>query len=868
MNTNTQKIFLLALAICTLASCGNKDNNPTSSSNSGTNKVSLETAIKNTENNYTVEFASTFGFSYNWEINSPDLYYYAPMFGGYVQLEEDKGFYHSYDFESTSDSIYDGILNVHGRTAFTSDREYLYSQKIMDILKKHLIDFEPAKEENVYFCRVRDLAYEFKNYFQSHSFSYCNYFELVVGEDGRLSKLIPYEVDSANGKVSIADISFKSFDLNTYEPYNLWSNEGRKIDLRIIDLKYGGMIDETQYKLLYENEVCSIEGVVASFDYNNSFYITEENNSTGNVGIQVTLDGTQELPKLNERVKVTGKVVQNRLVAKMENATYESLGKSDFYAFFDEEMIADSYGGGYYAAYIFSQTPIYADSVYSTYAYIESLPTSEVKENQSVVIPLVCPKMILDDGSYFTMQLLLPAKMPVDKKNEVILNLKQFGIYNKDNNEALELNLDRMILRFIFSTFSGYHLQLEYGSESSISKHLTPTEKVSKRLGLDNFPFPNAESYSCFSFGNSTGLYIESTYGLDKHSTTGVYYNVTSLETFLYEAQIHNMESIGFEFYKEIKDATGSRHQIYKFNDYYADILLSSALFDDKSCNFSLWLYKGEFVHKATAQEELANSLSYFDVDDFVQPDCVQDADVTFWKLPSYAGRTFDNNNLLHCVTLDSNEDCFQQLRDGYRSKGYQTLRQDGKLYTYVTRGATHYLFYKDVENSNEKIYIDMVTRSTDEYTFADHNLFKYRYEVLVYKSTEPLSAVYSENLDNFTTYMGEKYGDTSLKIELPKDTKIEEWPDAGNETNYTYISYGYLFGYNVFLYSSDLKGVFDTLTASLEKQGYTLSNTTAKGNVCYTKKTGNGLMEYSYIFVMKTDSYVRLIDSTGGIDF
>lgn len=867
MNKNIKKLFLLTITASTLLGCG-KENNNTSSSTGEINKVSLEAAIKNTEDNYIVEFNSAYGYSYNWAIYSPDLYYYAPMFGGYIQLDEDKDFYHSYDFITNSDSIYEGIINVHGRIAYTSERSYLYSQNLMDIIKNYLIDFERSIEENVYFCRVKDLAYELKNYFQSHSFSYCNYFELVVGDDGRLSKLIPYEVSSESGKTAIADISFEKFDLSNYNPYVSWSNEGRKIDLRLIDLKYGGMINDNDYKLLYEDEVCSVEGTVASFDYNNSFYITVEDSNTGNVGMQVTLNGSQELPKINQKIKVTGKVIQSNLVAKIEDATYELLGNSSYYAYFDEERIADTYGGGYYAANIFSQTPIYADSVYSTYAYIESLPTSEIKENISTTIPLVCPEMVLDDGSFFQMKLILPSKMPLLEKQKIIDDLKQYGVYDKDNNTALELSLDKMILRFVFSYLKGYSLQLEYGSESSISKHLTPTEKVSKRLELNNFPFPNVESYSCFSFGSSTGLYIETNYGLDDYKTQGIYYNVSSLNSDLYEAQIHNMEAIGFEFYKEIKDATGSRHIIYKYNDFYADILLSSALFEE-AYNFSMWLYKGEFVHKITAQEELVNSISYFDIDDFVQPDCIQDADVTFWRLPGYGGQQFTNGNLLHCITLDSNEECFQQLKDGYKNNGFKSLRtEDNKLYVYKTRGSNHYLYYKDIEGTNEKVFVDMVMYSTTDYTFADHSYFTYRYEVLVYKGEEPLSTVYSENLDNFTSYMSNQYGDTPFKIELPDETKIEEWPDAGVETNYAYITYGYFFGYNVFLYSSKLNEVYNSIVLSLEKQGYSLSFTTTKGNVCYVKKTGDELMSYAYIFVMKTSSYIRIIDSAGGVDF
>lgn len=42
-------------------------------------------------------------------------------------------------------------------------------------------------------CTVKDLAYDLKDYFQNRAFTYCNYFELELGTDGRLASFRSYE---------------------------------------------------------------------------------------------------------------------------------------------------------------------------------------------------------------------------------------------------------------------------------------------------------------------------------------------------------------------------------------------------------------------------------------------------------------------------------------------------------------------------------------------------------------------------------------------------------------------------------------------------------------------------------------------------
>lgn len=869
MNKTFKKIIPCALAVFTLMACG-KNDDPTSSGQTSYTpvKVTLKQAIKNTRQNYQLNFDVSLDFSFTYQIYSPDFYYYGPLEGGYIRIAEDNEYYHNYSAQSLEgiDDISRWSIDVNGRIARVEDQDLLFTIDFMDILDKYCDDFTKIGD-NIYGCYVTDFAYDCKDYFQSKSFVYCNYFELIVGDDGRLKEFIPCE-RTATDKGAIANISFHDFNLSTYEPYTIWSEAGRNINLRLIDLKYGANFTETSYQLLYENEECSIEGTVASYDYDNNIIMTVKDNNTGNVGVEVQLKDKDSLPAINEKIKVTGTIKQNRYVAKITDATYESLGKDDTYGYFDEDMIADTYGGGYYAANIFAFTPIYADSIYSTFAYVEAFPTNEVKENQRTIVTLICPKMISEDGDVYHMQLVLPASMSVTEKQEILDDLKQYGIYNKDDNTATELYLDRMIMRF--SSIYSYHIQLEYGSESVISKHLTPMEKVEKVVGLKNFPFPNVDTYSCFAFGNSTGFYIEENYGKEKSGTQGVYYNVSSLTYDLFDIFMNNIESYGFTFYNEIKDSVGERHKIYKFDEYYLDMTVYDALFEE-AYTVSFWIYKGELVQATTIKEKLASAVPFFNADDFIQPSCVLDSNITLWNLPEFAGNEFENG--ITCVSLDSNLECFADLKSGYSEKGYAIARtNDNKQYTYKTRGANHYVYYKEIPNSKDKIYVDMAMYSTNDYTFADHTLFTYRYEVLIYRAEAPLNTIYADDLSEFSNFIAETYGDTPFNIQLPEGVKIEQWKAPTDKETYAYISYGYFFEYNVFIYPStsgeSIPSLFNKIVNCLKEHGYVLGYTSTKGNECYNKKTGDSMLSYSYVFVMKTDSYVRLIEGTGGIDF
>ncbi len=861
-----KKILSLIFLFGTLFSCGQiETSNYISSSEDSTYIAkSLSEAIQNTQENYQMDIITDLNFSYIYQVISPNLYYYSPGSENYILLDEDPNYYHSYEkTKLNTENIFKFGMDVHGRAGKIENKNELYSVDFLDILKKYMDDFSKTNE-NTYMCTVKDLAYDLKNYFQNRSFTYCNYFEIELGTDGRLGYFRSYE-KSLNEMVLVGQVSFKLFNINTFEAYKLWDNDGRKINLRLVDLKLGSQKGLT-YHLFYENEICEVEGIVAGFDFNNNIIIATENDLTGYLGLQVTLKDSTNLPSINEKIKVKGTVKQENYSGKLVDATYTSLGQEDYHPFFDEERIVDIYGGGYYAAYFFSQTPIYADSIYSTYAYVESLPTS-LEENKETFINLICPTFKSEENMIYHMQLILPNNMSLEQKEKIINELKQFGTYNSNNNVAQEISFEHFIIRF--NPSYTYRIQLEYGLESSISKHLSPNEKIEKQFNLKNFPFPNTNSFSCFKFGGSSRVYIEANYGKEG-KTPGIYYNASSLSNEAIKTELHNLELYGFILFNEIKDDYNQRHQIYKMNDTYVDILIEEISFVEEEKSFSMWIYQGKMIYKDKVQEKIANNIPYFNVDDFVTLDQIKDADMTFYQLPNYAGNTFEQGNYLNCITIDVNEECFTTIRSNYiNDKGFKTARdENNKIYTYNTRGSNHYVLYKEIEGSDEKIYVDMAMYSTSDYTFVGHNEFTNRIEILIYKSTKPLETKYESNLNTFTNYLETLNPDSGFEVNFSKDIKVESWLEINDNIKYNYIYYGYLFEYNAFIYSTDLNQTYSDLIDGLVSSGYVYGTTTQKGNVTYYKNLNNG--NTSFIFIMKeTDKgYIRLINGAGGIDF
>lgn len=863
-----KKVFKLSLftivLVATLTSCNHKENSSSSSSSIDVSKVTLKDAIKNTSE-YALKTKTWDDSFITFQVFSEDFYYYSPNMSGYLVIDEDPDYIHAFNAVTIDDeAIFETKIDVLGRNGLISQKGYLYATDFLDILRVYADDFVKISD-NTYSCSVKDIAYNVRDYFQNKNLAYANYFEVVIGDDGRLSRFIPYE-KSTSEMYPLSDIYFSTFDIEEYKPYQLWNQEGRKINTRIYDLKMGYFgEDNKNYISFYQDEQIQVEGIVSSFDVNNNVYISVANSTTGNVGIQVQLANKNQLPKINQLIKVNGVVSCEYYVPFIKNATFTVIEDKDSYPYFDEEPIANTYGSGYYAANFFSQTPVFGDSIYSTAAYVYDEFESDLTTNKEVEIDLICPAIMSDDGKdFYHMKLILPLNMALNEKNEILKSLKTYGIFTDE--DAKEVLLEKFIIR----VDPNYHyvVKLEYGSESSISLQLSPTEKVEKIVGIKNFEFSNLKDYSCYRFGGSTEMSLEEMYGKEG-KTTGVYYQSYSMTQSAYENQISNIEKIDFKKVNEIYDADQRKHIIYQKDSYYVDVLIQEdPLSDDDSLIFSMWIYEGNFIYYKTVQEQLKSNVPFFNVDDFIQMDGVYDADMNYFELTSYAGKEYKNGEYISCVTIDTNEEIFSTLRSKYISeKGYSTVRnQDNTIYTYNTRGSNHYILSKSIDGSNEKVYLDMAMYSTTDYTYAGHSEFTNRIEIAIYKGTAPLSTTYLDNLNEFGKRIASIYGIDDLTFDLPEGSQVEMYYCA-TQDKYRFLKYGYLYQDEVFVYNKDsLNETYEAIINSLTSQGYKLSITTEKGNACYAKSGPNG---DSYIFVMKSDKgYIRLIDSVGGVDY
>ncbi len=880
MKNSAKKAYLALSLAALLASCGGTgietSSNPSSSDStseesSSAPKVVVDTlaeAIANTSS-YKLSIAVEENVEYIYQIYDPSFYYYSPENGGYAVIPSDKEYLHSFGLVERGESIYDFDLDVYGRFDIASNYKTCFTTNFMEILSEYADDFVKI-DESTFICTVSDLADDLWNYTQNRNLRYTNYFSVIVGDDGRISSFSAYEKDSSTfAEVYAVDIT--RFDRNAFTPYARWVEAGSKVNTRIYDLKTG-YSTVSSYKLNYSGEAVEISGVVSGFDYDGAFYIANDDDRCGSCGIRVVLEDSSSLPSLNDVVTVKGYIDSKNYVAYIDDATFSKTGVATYYPYFEEESIADYYGGGYYGAYAFANNPTYGGSIYSTYAYISSLPEI-LEEGKKATIGLVCPSYQVTDGTLFSMQFILPAKMPLSEKESILSSLEEFGIYSAENNAATEVSIEKVI--FQFDTNVDFCVTLEYGKNSRVGKALSPSEKVEDKTGLKDFPFPSASQFSCFRFGGASGMFLESTYGRSEREQQGVYY-YASLTSNELSKEISDLETYGFALYDIIKDDNSKKHSIYKMNDVYVDFRSTKSSFGG-DCSVEIWIYKGELIYKDTISEILAEKISYFDSDDFIIPEGSYQADFTYYDLPSADGQKFEHGSYIPCVTLDVDEDIFQSLRKRYLSeKGYSLYRNsDNSVYTYRTRGSTHYVLYKSIEGSDEKVFLDMVMYPTNDYTFLNHGDFAYRIEIMIYKGTAPMSTLYQDNLDEYFTIFNDRNKVTNglPNFSLPEGTKVEmvyALPlDTMEQFEYTY--YGYFSDLNAFVYpssNSTLDATYTAITDGLKKAGYTLYSTSEKGNEVYLLDQTD---DYgAYILLMKDTSrkFIRLLEGIGGVDF
>ena len=871
MTKRTFAPFLAAIALIA-SSCGTKENSSSSfseaSTPSGTSTPSssfvypsFAEAINNTKE-YAITTSMRDDHEWFFEINTKDCFYLDTGGEGYIMLEEDPEYYHAF-VNTPLEGSYDLYrMEVNGRrgpkATFESD-DFRYGS-FLSIIKEYQDDFSKIRDD-LYGCSVASLGADVSNYFMSSILRYANYFEIAIDENGRLSRFLPYEM-SAAGETNepLMEIVLLDLDLEDYGPYARWKEGGGEVNVRIFDLKSGYFTRYGAYACPYNGEEVTIQAMVNAVN-GNSVYLSNEDSLYGFVGIRAESDSAPAI-QAKDIVEVTGTIRMNGFVPYIAEAEIiDTKADAPYLLIYDEETIADSYGGGAYASSYFTQVPYFADSLYSTFAYVESAIPVAFPSSGEMELELTFPKFVTADGERMKMKLIIPSSLSEAKKSELLSGLTSLGRYSEQGVEGS------------FSSFLvGFDMNYEYLAtivalpDSSIAKRPSFVEKVEQATGLKDFPLLQTSDPQSFRFGGSTGMYIESNYGLSSREVTGVFYggnNVTPSELADFKAEL---AAYGFVKSDEIRDTGGSRHEIYSYDGCVVDMLIGNAMFGSGNHSVQMWVYRGELIQGERIEEVLEETVGdFFALSDFVKPENSYSADYGYFALLNFAGNDFSEEAPLHCFTIDLDYNGYQDVYNGYREKGYSFYRNaDGTIYTYITRGSSHYVMYKgDGEN---RVYVDLAYYPTSDYTYAGHDEYSYRIEVMIYQSERPLSAITSDNLSEFEEAVVSYYGESArFAAILPSGSKVELLKPT---YTYEFLEYGYYNEPECFIYGN-VESIYSCLVEALESAGYSYAYT-GKQSVTYRKTIDADNYRVSSIVLMKNADrgFVRVINGTPGVDF
>lgn len=477
-------------------------------------------------------------------------------------------------------------------------------------------------------------------------------------------------------------------------------------------------------------------------------------------------------------------------------------------------------------------------------------------EGKDTVITLAFPA-ISNNTSIFYASLILPSYLNKDYRDETYTTLKNADILG--NEDAYLLCFDSVVLR-MNGLVKGFSLQLL--PTSSVYKKLTVAEKVEKVCGLKGFSLPTLGAAISYSFGKGTQYELESQFGVETNDhKRGLFIGQEGFSEEEYNKFIANFETLGVSKYDEIPDKYLYRHSIYTYNGYIFDILYVPASWSAFPNQISIWIYSSsvdELIRTPSIEDRIKAKASWFDVTSFLKYKDTYDADYALYEIDNFASKKFDEP--LITITLDLNENVGEDYkRTLVQSMGYKQYKIDGKSYTYKTRGQVHYVFQKD-----EGQFLDVATYPTSDYIYTGHKRWSYRTEILLYRGTSPLEI---PSYSDFSKLGNERSSiDESLcySPDLPSDAKVEVWE---NENNYDLLKYGYGQRNEAFVYSSDLDGVFESIKSSVLAAGYTISPYYDEyTEMLQFEKVYEG--KYYYVYMMKTDRFVRVINDLIGCSF
>ena len=846
------KLILTSLiSLLTISGCGVKDSSSSMSSSSKTDSTSsvfkgyvdLSEAYSNTTQ-YALKVTGSESKDYV-EIYLDDMFYFDMNKIGFVELEEDEGFLHSFTTINTSNEIISREMVVYGRTSGLEYLDELKEKTLMYLIAQNFKFFE-KENENTYSCDTHDFIYNVAEHFQTKMYKYATKIELTVGKDNQLEHFRIYEETA-----KLLELEFNVLDYKDLEMYKKWVNSGSVIDERIYDYKtiYE---DDGDVISIYEGTEVEFEATVIAKDAYGNIYVANRNDEVGHIGIKIVTN--DDVSKINKKdiVKVKGIIRTKNLNTYLNNAEIEDTGKDAKYApIFDEDVLVDSMGGGAYAANLFVAYPQFGDSLYSTYAYVNNM-TNDLEKD--IKVDVMCPTQAVEDVCYH-MEITIPKELPLEKRQELYNELQNAGKYGEEN--AYELSLQKFLIKYD-STYA-YRIKLEATEDTEIIRRPSLNEKIESSFGLSDFPIPEGIASSSYYFGGFTNRFLETEYALEGE-TEGLFISFSSMSQEQIDTYFATLEANDLEKYDEVKDRSDQRHILYQKNNVNFDMLITPDTYEENKFTLYMWMYSGELIVPSSTEERLQEEIGdWFNVENFLKFSGTYDADYTIYKLREYAGEFYSEENPLYCITIDTNEDIF----DGYnlaltKEMGYKSYRVNNFPYTYMTRGQLHYVYEKD------GVYCDVAMYPTSDYTYTGHKEFEYRLEILLY-TDEPMSVKTYDDLSVLSNLYNEIDPSLAYYPELPEDAVVEIWRDLG-DFNLAPVTYGYGYRNEAFVYTEHVDDAYEAVKDAALDAGYELS--IEKTRSALFSKTIDGTLYNIFILKEPEKGYLRVMNDIGGVDF
>ena len=817
--------------------------------------VDLDTAIKATENNYQL-LAEGIGRNSFLEAYNKDIYINAMQRMGFIQLDSDPGYAHQLEVNLTTEDDYIiQYIDVYGRVGSSSVVKYYKDYTFFSVLNPHLDTFVDEGEGR-HVSHSTSIGYDMKNFFQNNAIKYCNEFVLQLGAYGNVARFECYE----NGTIIYSFVFELAHEKKDIELYQRWVDDGSKVIERLVDYKFLYQTNPIYEPIsVYEGEEITFEGIVSSTDTDGNLYVGNFDPNYGYICIKV--EGKATGYEEYDCVKVTGTVKTDNQTAYLERATIVDLGKKgDFLPVYDEESLVDLNGGGTYAVNLFlSNPPVFASSVYSTYAYIQNFDEQTSSDDAEVLLAFDSYRDA--NNQVYAPTLVIPKNLSSDKKDEIYKVLKDTELYSSKN--KVELSIQKVIIEF--DPTSSYGLKFLVTEHSIISRKMSAQEKIEKNIGLENFPILKDVKTFAFTFGGFQGMILEDYYQITdyKEATKGLFISFEDISVLDATGYKTLLENYGYKVIEEVKDIYGRRQSIYQLNDTksFLAIAVIPDDYEENQVSIEMWVYNRDTALLPKLIEDKLDAVvsDFFEIDEFTRKKGTYDADYLVFELDTYAGKVYNDKPLVALTVNSTESSATNYAKQLIQEKGYKQYKVNNIPYSYTTRGQAHLVLV-----SPTGTFVDLACYPTTDYTYYGHDEFIYRIEVLIYDAEQPISIKTYDSLDIIVDLYASI--DPSLDyregLSLPEGTVVEFWKDTGLKN----IDYGFGSRDEVFIYSDDLASIWANLKESISNAGYSQSYNTDTRQLFSKYINGEGF--YVGMLYEPQKGYIRLMHDVLGAAF